>query len=229
MKPLYIIGNWKSNVTVREAQNWMEEFTPLYTAMQDELSANTHVILCVPFPDLFPVREHIRKYSLNIALGAQDVSPYPEGSYTGEVSARMIKELGEYVIIGHSERRKFLGESDEELAFEVMQAKEAGLQIIFCIPDDQTRVFEGVDIIGYEPLWAIGTGKTDTPQHAASVIASIKQKTGVPSVVYGGSVKQDNVAAFVAQDSIDGVLVGGASLDPRSFAELINSSVYDKR
>jgi triosephosphate isomerase (TIM) len=106
----------------------------------------------------------------------------------------------------------------------VKQAKDNGLKVIYCVPDDQTKVAPGVDVIGYEPLWAIGTGKTDSPENANQVIANIKKASGVTQAVYGGSVTAENVAAFMAQPEIDGALVGGASLDPQKFFNLITKA-----
>ncbi|KKU88768.1 triose-phosphate isomerase [Candidatus Gottesmanbacteria bacterium RIFCSPLOWO2_01_FULL_48_11] len=218
MKSLFIAGNWKSNKTLVEATEWLRNFQFSISNFQLQ---NTSIVLCVPFTVLFSLKEEIKKQSLPIGLGAQDVSPYKEGAYTGEVSARQIKEFAEWVIIGHSERRRYFGETDEILGQKVAQAKQAGLKIIYCVPDDQTVVADGIDVVAYEPVWAIGTGKADTPENANSVIAAIKQKTGVAQVIYGGSVTADNVAAFVSQPAIDGVLPGGASLDAEKFISLI--------
>jgi triosephosphate isomerase len=158
------------------------------------------------------------------ALGAQDVSAFGDGAYTGEVSARQIKELADWVIIGHSERRKYFSETDELLAKKEEQAKSAGLKIIYCVPNDSTDIPKGVDVVAYEPVWAIGTGKSDTPENANAVIATIKATSQVPVVLYGGSVTAANVASFVGQPSIDGVLAGGASLDPVTFSDLIGNA-----
>ena len=207
MKPLVIAGNWKSNKTVAEANEWLRKY-------QVE---NKTIIVCVPFT-LLPV---LASKKPPFQLGAQDVSPFGEGAYTGEVNARQIKEFAEWVIIGHSERRKNFGETDGILAKKVEQAKSAGLKIIYCTPDDSTVIPKGVDVVAYEPVWAIGTGKSDTPKNANAVIANIKAKSQVTTVIYGGSVTADNVASFVTQPAIDGVLPGGASLDPEKFAALI--------
>ncbi len=184
------------------------------------------VVVCIPFTILSIFRYHIQQLKLPIQLGAQDVSPYPDGAYTGAVSARQLKELCDWVIIGHSERRKYFRETDIVLAQKVDQAKDAGLKIIYCVPDENVIVPQGVDVIAYEPIWAIGTGKTDTPENASTVIETIKKKTGVTSVIYGGSVTPENVASFVTQPAIDGVLSGGASLDPEKFYRLIESASH---
>lgn len=215
MKKLLIAGNWKSNKTAKESIEWIGSFKP---------ETQAQVILFVPFTLLYPLKQEIDRLHLSIQLGAQDVSPFSEGAYTGEVSARQIKELADWVIIGHSERRKYFGESDELLSQKVEQAKSAGLNVIYCVPDEITPVPAGVEYVAYEPIWAIGTGKTDSPQNANQVIASIKLKTHVHTVIYGGSVTAENVVSFVSEEAIDGVLPGGASLDPNKFAQLITQA-----
>jgi triosephosphate isomerase len=220
MKPLMIAGNWKSNKTTAEALRWLQDF-------KDHIgSIPTHItiILCVPFTLLYAVKEKIQEYSLPLVLGAQNVSPFPDGAQTGEESARMVRDLADWVIIGHSERRKNFGETDEILAKKVEQACLAGLKVIYCVPDDKTPIPGHVDVVAYEPVWAIGTGESDTPENANSVITHIKAKSQVPMVIYGGSVTAENVASFVGQSAIDGVLPGGASLDPEKFAALISSA-----
>ena len=220
MKPLVIAGNWKSNKTTADALRWLQDFKNHTGTIPSYIT----VILCVPFTLLYTVKEKIREYSLPIVLGAQNVSPFPEGAETGEESARMVRDLADWVIVGHSERRKNFGETDEVLAKKVQQAKGAGLKIIYCVPDDDTRIPNGVDVVAYEPVWAIGTGESDTPENANTVVAGIKAKSQVSRVLYGGSVTAVNVASFIGQASIDGVLPGGASLDPEKFAELITNA-----
>ena len=220
MKPLVIAGNWKSNKTSEEAMEWLQNFQFSISNFQLQ---NTSIILCASFTLLYPLKEEIKKQSLPLVLGAQDASAHPEGAYTGAVSVRQVKELADWVIIGHSERRKYFGEIDEILAKKVEQAKLANLKIIYCVPDEQAVVPKGVDAVAYEPVWAIGTGKTDTPENANTAIASLKQKFSISRVLYGGSVTPENAASFVAQPAIDGVLVGGASLDALIFAALIRN------
>lgn len=215
-----IAGNWKSNKTTADALRWLQDFKDHAGPIPSYIT----VILCVPFTLLYTVKEKIKEYSLPVVLGAQNVSPFPEGAETGEESARMVRDLADWVIIGHSERRKNFGETDELLAKKVVQAKEAGLKIIYCVPDDHTPIPKDVDVAAYEPVWAIGTGESDTPENANSVITHIKAKSQVPTVLYGGSVTAANIASFTGQPSIDGVLAGGASLDPEKFADLITNA-----
>lgn len=220
MKSLIIAGNWKSNKTTADALRWLQAYKNHIGSVPSYIT----VILCVPFTLLYTVKEKIQEYSLPLVLGAQNVSPFPDGAQTGEESARMVRDLADWVIIGHSERRKNFGETDEILAKKVEQAKSAGLKIIYCVPNDSTGIPNGVDVVAYEPVWAIGTGKTDTPENANSVITNIKAKSQVPTVLYGGSVTPVNVASFITRPSIDGVLPGGASLDPETFAALIGNA-----
>lgn len=201
---------------MREAIEWLHNFK-LQTV-------NFKLILCVPFTLLYPLKQEIDRLHLPIELGAQDVSPFPDGAYTGEVSARQIKEFADWVIIGHSERRKHFGETDEILEKKVSQARSVGLRIIYCVGDDIAVVPRGVDTVAYEPVWAIGTGKSDTPENANTVVGVIKAKTHIPVVIYGGSVTPENVSSFVSQETIDGVLPGGASLDPEKFSQLITAA-----
>lgn len=214
MKKLVIAGNWKSNKTIDEAQNWLRQFN---------LQPNTKIILCPAFIHLQLFRWFIDTNKCPFELGAQDVSRFPSGAYTGEVNAHMLKGLVEWVMVGHSERRAHLQETDAILAQKVARVKEAGLKVLFCVEDEKSVIPSGVEIVAYEPVWAIGTGKSDTPENANMVTSAIKAKTQASLVLYGGSVKPENVASFVTQPAIDGVLVGGASLDPEQFKELISS------
>ncbi|MEK7544158.1 MAG: triose-phosphate isomerase family protein [Patescibacteria group bacterium] len=224
MKNVLIAGNWKSNKTTLEAKQWLQEWNIQLSNNPIIQWKNMTVVLCVPYTLLYMMKQEIDRLKLPIDLGAQDVSPFAQGAYTGEVNARQIKELAQWVIIGHSERRKNFHETDEVLAQKTSQAKLEGLSVLYCVPDDITLVPAGVDAVAYEPVWAIGTGKSDSPQNAQQVIQSIKSKTHVFCVIYGGSVTPDNVAAFMTQPAIDGVLPGGASLDAQKFSSLIENA-----
>ena len=223
MKHIFIAGNWKSKKTAAEAQEWNNAFL---ARMKDVPLVNTTVVVCPPYTALPGLHWLLKSSGMTtISLGAQDVSGFGEGAYTGEVTAAMVKEVADWVIIGHSERRKYFGETDEQLQKKVEQATLAGLKVIYCVPDDTTAVPSGVDVVAYEPVWAIGTGKTDSPENANTVVTTIKSKTGVSTVIYGGSVTAENVASFVGTSAIDGVLPGGASLDPEKFASLIKHAI----
>lgn len=222
MKHIFIAGNWKSKKTIAESSEWFEGFV---SRMKDVDLSSATIVICAPYISLPALGGKIHESGLSVSLGAQDVSEFAEGAYTGEVTAGMVKEVASWVIIGHSERRKYFGETDERLQKKVEQAKAAGLKVIYCVQDDTTVVPPHVDVVAYEPVWAIGTGKTDSPENANAVVTSIKLKTGVSTVLYGGSVVAENVASFVSQNSIDGVLPGGASLDPEKYTNLIRSAV----
>jgi triosephosphate isomerase (TIM) len=217
MKSIFIAGNWKSNKTFTEAKDWLDRFTV-------ESLQNITLVVLAPYTDLFPFREEMKRKNSSFLLGAQNISKFGEGAFTGEVTGKMIKEAADWVIIGHSERRKYFGETDEDLSVKVEKAHAAGLKVIFCVPDDKTPVPASSDVVAYEPVWAIGTGKTDSPENANAVVAAIKSKTGAKTVIYGGSVTAENVASFIATPAIDGVLPGGASLDPVKFSSLIRAA-----
>ncbi len=228
MKKLFIAGNWKSNKTNAESQAWVKDIAGMLSDVTADLS-NTPVVVCVPFSSLSVMNYALKAGKVPLLLGAQNVSKFDEGAYTGEVTAKMIKEVADWVVIGHSERRKYFGESDSDLATKVEKAHTSGLKVIFCVQDDKTPVPANVEVVAYEPVWAIGTGKTDSPENANSVVTAIKNNTGASTVLYGGSVTGDNVASFVSQQAIDGVLPGGASLDPQKFSHLIHAALAATR
>lgn len=219
MKQTYIIGNWKSNKTVSEAKEWFEQVRILPI----NVDSNKTVILCPPF-HLLPLSSAlIQEYSLPFHLGAQDVSPFAMGAYTGEVNAEQLKEFVQYVLIGHSERRQHFSETDEMVAQKAQEVLKAGLQPIVCVQGKETSVPEGVSMIAYEPIFAIGTGKADTPEDAEEVLRFFKGKN-ITTTIYGGSVNPENVFSFTSQPSVAGVLPGKDSLDPQLFIDIIHNS-----
>jgi len=228
MKKLFIAGNWKSNKTIAETKAWASEFCPKVADLASEKERAT-VVVCAPFTSLSTLKEVVQNSVYPVALAGQNISKFGEGAYTGEISARMLHEVCGWVVIGHSERRKYYGETDEDLAKKTELAKKEGLNVIYCVPDDQTVVPKGADVVAYEPVWAIGTGKTDSPENANAVVASIKSKTGATVVLYGGSVNAENVASFMKQTSIDGVLPGGASMVADTFAKILRASIESTR
>jgi len=243
-----IAGNWKMNKASREARELAANLIPLVSAVKDR-----EIVLGPPFTSLQAVSEAIK--GTNIALSAQNMHWEDKGAFTGEISAEMLLDLGcQYVIIGHSERRQYFGETDETVNRKAKQALKKGLRPILCVgetlaereggklqdiinrqvtgglkdigADDMKKV-----VIAYEPVWAIGTGKTATPEQANEVHALIRQRvkalyTGEIAdglrIQYGGSVTPENVSRLMAMPDIDGALVGGASLKPESFAALVN-------
>lgn len=224
MSKKYVIGNWKSNKKGEEVKIWFKKFADKVSRSKKNIFKHHKVVVCPAFVYLERASTLVKKYKLPIEIGAQDISPYDDGPYTGEVSASMIKEFSEYVIIGHSERRQYFGEKDKILFEKAKRAKSVGLNVIYCVPDKVALVPPNVSIVAYEPVWAIGTGKAETPENAAEVAREIKEKTGVSQVIYGGSVTEKNIADFIKQKSLSGVLPGGASLDPEHFFKIVKLS-----
>jgi triosephosphate isomerase (TIM) len=225
--------------TQAETTEFLTGFLPTLENTPEE----REVILCVPFTDLALLSKNL--HGSRVKVGAQNVHWAPDGAYTGEISAAMLTEIGvRYVIVGHSERRQYFGETDETVNHRLRAAQAAGLTPILCVGESKEQrdggeteqvIFAqlkaglaGVDqgnlIIAYEPIWAIGTGETCACEEANRVIGLIRGKLNnadVP-IQYGGSVKPGNVDEIMAQPEIDGALVGGASLEPESFARLVN-------
>lgn len=244
-----IAANWKMCKTSTEAaRTFLKAFLPMVKGHKRD-----EIVLCPSFVELIPVAKALR--GSNVKLGAQDVFWEHEGAYTGEVCARSLVDAGcTHVIIGHSERRQYFGETDDTVNRKLLAALDAGLTAIVCVGEflrereagltdevlrRQTQgAFRTVPneaakkiAIAYEPVWAIGTGKTATPELAAAahriIRAELEQIFGevVASrtrILYGGSVKPENAKALMVEPEIDGALVGGASLDPKSFAAIVH-------
>jgi triosephosphate isomerase (TIM) len=243
-----IAGNWKMNKTTVEAHDLASKLIPLIADI-----TGRDIVLAPPFTALQSVAGVIK--GTGIALSAQNLYWEDKGAFTGEISAEMLLDLGcKYVIIGHSERRQFFGENDETVNKKLRQALNKGLLPIVCVGEtlkereagkanevierQVTGALKGVTaaemqkvIIAYEPVWAIGTGKTATPDQANEIHNFIRKKSeivygkeiaGALRIQYGGSVTPENVSTLMAMPDIDGALVGGASLKPESFAALVN-------
>lgn len=220
MKSLLIAGNWKSNKTNQEARMWAQQ-VQLPVSLPEQVT----LLICAPFTSLSVLQWAVGAQKLPLSLAAQNISKFDPGSYTGEINATQIAEIASWVLVGHSERRTHLAESDEDLRMKVKKANNAGLHCIYCVSDTEMKVPDMVDVVAYEPVWAIGTGNAETPEHANEVCAVIKQQASVKTVIYGGSVSEMNVGSFVRMPNIDGVLVGGASLDATVFSQLIASAI----
>ncbi len=245
-KPI-IAGNWKMNMTPSECAKLIGELKPLID------NAACEVVVCPPFVDLPAAREALA--GSEIRLGAQNVHWAEKGAYTGEISAAMLKELGvEYAIVGHSERRQFFGETDEGVNRRARAARAAGITPIVCVGESlvereagETEAVVGAQteaallgmnaeeagriVIAYEPVWAIGTGRTATSEQAEETIAFIRgvvralfgEKTAdAIRIQYGGSMNPKNAAELMAMPDIDGGLIGGASLKAADFAQVVN-------
>ncbi len=247
MRKKVIAGNWKMNMLPNETIEYIENLSKLVKNSENE------VILCVPYVDLFYAL--LIAQNTNIKIGAQNMHFEEKGAYTGEVSAKMLKSINvEYVIIGHSERRQYFNETDETVNKKVKAAFENGLKPIVCVGETLEEREEGKTadkitmqtelalkdltpeqvqntIIAYEPIWAIGTGKTATSEDANNSIKEIRKKIAEiygqniaqrVIIQYGGSVKSKNAKELFNMSDIDGGLVGGASLDPQEFSKIVN-------
>ena len=250
MRKKVIAGNWKMNMLPNETINFIEGLS------QEIKDVKNEIILCVPYTDLFYAL--LTAQNTNIKIGAQNMHWKEKGAYTGEISGQMLKSIGvEYVIIGHSERRQYFAETDETVNLKVKSALENNLKPIICVGEtleqrehgetekiiesqiklalkDLTKEQIRAIIIAYEPVWAIGTGKTATKEDANNTIMEIRKKiaeiygqnkaNGV-IIQYGGSVKSSNAKELFEMSDIDGGLVGGASLKSEEFAKIVN---YDR-
>ena len=238
-----VVGNWKMNGSLTGNAALLAELGGC------DMAGRVEVVICPPYPYLFQVRDMLA--GTGLAVGAQNLSSFKDGAYTGEVSASMLVDLGcSWVIVGHSERRGALGDTDNVIAAKVRAALEAGLKPILCVGETLAQReageaeivvrsqldgvilslgSEGVGclVVAYEPVWAIGTGKTATPEEAEAMhvfIRSCLVQCGMPAhqtrVLYGGSVAAANATALFGMPNIDGALVGGASLVAKSFSSI---------
>lgn len=211
-----VIANHKANKTYSDFLSWIENVVGAPSAFGGTL------IICPPMAFLGSAFEAIKKNAWKCKLGVQNISQFEQGAYTGEIAASQIKDICSYCLIGHSERRKYFNEDDELLRLKVEMLKGAGIEPIFCVQDQETLIPEGVSIVAYEPVFAIGTGKADSPHNARDVAKKIKSG-GSFTVIYGGSVGSENVASFIEPGLIDGVLVGSASLRAEEFLSIIKN------
>lgn len=217
MKKLIFIANWKSHKTPQEATEWFENFAR-YIGRPTE---DKEIMVCPPFALLDVCQKMAQKHTPFVQIGSQDISRFPEGAYTGEVSGKLIKSYATHTIIGHSERRQNFGDTDEVLLQKVLQAQANMLTPVYCVFKKDTLIPKGVSIVAYEPIESIGTGNAADPNTVEEITGFIKKQNGVSYILYGGSVTPENVSTYTNLPSIDGVLVGGASLDPQEFAQMI--------
>ena len=245
-----IAGNWKMNFTPKEAKKFIKAVAPLV-----EGKDNCDIIFCAPYITIDAAMKAAK--GTNIKIGAENVHFEDHGAFTGEVSARMLKEIGvEYVIVGHSERRQYFNETDATVNLRTKAALAAGMKVILCLGEVKDQRLAGITnevvgmqtkldlagisaeemknvIIAYEPVWAIGTGLTATPEQAEETIAAIrkvvadlygKKVAEATTIQYGGSMNDKNAAELLAKPDVDGGLIGGASLVPEKFAAIVDAA-----
>lgn len=249
MRKIIIAGNWKMNKTRKETEDFFKALNPLVNANE-----KVEMVIGVPFTNI----ETAIREAKNVKIAAQNMNPKESGAYTGEISPLMLKDLGvEYVILGHSERREYYKESDEFINEKVKSALSHGLKPILCFGETlfdresnitekvvETQIRGGLKdltkedmanvVLAYEPVWAIGTGKTATSKQAQEVHAFIRNLLtdmfGLEvaeniTVQYGGSMKPENALELISEKDIDGGLIGGAALDPISFSKLVQAGL----
>lgn len=249
MRKKIIAGNWKMNLGINESKQLIENIK------NSEFDKNKEVIIFPPYVSLQLAEEELK--DTDIELGAQNLCQYDDGAYTGEVSAKMLKALGvDSVLVGHSERRTIFSENDQVINTKVKQGLENGLRVVLCLGESEDireeakhedfvreQILKGLDkieakigqlIIAYEPIWAIGTGKTCDPKDAEKMCKFIRDQLASlygqefaekTRILYGGSVKPENAKELLEKENIDGALVGGASLDSKKFLDIINYEV----
>ena len=256
MRPIIIAGNWKLNP---DRQSGVQLFEELCRGLDARTLPNAlRVLVCPPAPYLGLFSDHARSGG-SLQLGSQDVAIESWGAYTGALGAELLSDFGvQYTLVGHSERRQHFGESDSETGRKVERAAATGLIPVLCVGEteverDAEETFEVVErqlrvglerlpansevVVAYEPVWAIGTGRTATPEQAAEVHRFVRmtlrnlgnpwgeERANATAILYGGSVKPDNAAALLADEDIDGALIGGASLKAESFLAILDAGV----
>ncbi len=250
MRRTVIAGNWKMNMTPSETKAFIEQLIPMVKGKD-----KCDIVLCVPYIDIQTAVETAK--GTNIKIGAENVHFAESGAYTGEVSAKMLTEIGtEYVVIGHSERRQYFGETDETVNLRTKTALNAGLKVILCLGEVKEQRLSGITnevvamqtkldlkdvsaeqlknvIIAYEPVWAIGTGLTATPEQADETCGAIRdviaelygrEVAEEMTIQYGGSMNDANASELLAKPNVDGGLIGGASLKVDKFTAIVNSA-----
>lgn len=250
MRKTVIAGNWKMNMTPAQTKAFITELAPMVAGMD-----KCDIVLCVPYVDIATAVEAAK--GTNIKIGAENVHYAESGAFTGEISAKMLLEIGtEYVVIGHSERRQYFGETDNTVNLRTKAALAAGLKVILClgevkderlngITDEVVRMQTKLDLLGvsaeemknviiaYEPVWAIGTGLTATPEQADETCGTIRaalaeiygsEVAEATTIQYGGSMNDANAAELLAKVNVDGGLIGGASLKTDKFTAIVRAA-----
>lgn len=220
----YFVANWKEHKNLKEALTWAKEFGALLkkdSKILRKLNGDEiKIIVCPPFPLLIPFKNELFQNE-NIHVGAQNVSHFEGGSYTGEVSAKTLAGIVGYSIIGHSERRQYFSESDEDIAKKVAHATEYNITPIVCVRNTKDIIPDNVTIVAYEPPEYIGTGKTQALDAILEMRDTLKLKSN-QIFLYGAGVTEDSVKEYLSTSQIDGLLIGSASLDPKRFYDIVS-------
>ncbi len=215
----YIVANWKANKTISEAQEWVQSFLHSY-----KIKSDRSIVICPPYPLLVPIEQKVNHIP-TIRMGAQDISMFQEGPYTGETTAYTLSSLAKFALIGHSERRNHFNETESTIGEKIANAKKYAIEPILCVRNENDRVYDGVRFVTYEPESAISTGPIGMHE---SVDAVVKMKAALQikknmMYIYGGNVNENNCINYLSNEHIDGVMVGAASLNPHTFSFIVNS------
>ncbi len=223
----YVIGNWKSYKRFEEAKKWLDEFTRFYAPVDD-----VEVIIAPTYLSLERVGEYLQELNIvNVSLAAQDISPFPKGAYTGAIAADLLKDLADYVIVGHSERRRYFHETSHDIGNKVSEAVDAGLTPIVCVDQpyamSQLTSLNDIDtdsvIIAYGPVDALNFRIPQTPEKVAEAVEFIGQVHPKWPIVYGGALHPDNARDYVNIPGVSGLFVGSASLDAASLHSILKT------
>ena len=213
----YFIANWKANINLEEALNWINKFLTM-PSRNDRFK----MVICPPAHLIFPINLRLKESEI-ISLGVQDLSSFESGNYTGEITAKSLQGLVDYAIIGHSERRKYFNEVYDLLSKKVLLAKKYQIEPIFCVRGENDPIPPSVRIVAYEPVYAIGSGNNEP----IGKVLEVKQKLKLPKnavFIYGGSVNKNNISSYLHCQEIDGLLIGNASLDAKEFHDIVNQA-----
>jgi len=225
VKKGYVIANWKSYKRFADAKKWLDEFSEMYTPV-----AGLQVIIAPTFLSLEKLSDYISKLELeNVSLAAQDVSPFPKGSYTGAIAADLLRDMAEYVIVGHSERKRYFHETNLDIGNKVLETVDAGLVPIVCIDKpyamSQLTVLNDIDtddvILAYGPADALTSRIPESPEKVREAVEFISQVHPKWSIVYGGALRPDNAETYASITGVSGLFSGSASLEATNFASIL--------
>ncbi len=221
----YFIANWKAHKTIYEALDWIKIFTKVLSTDEDllvKLSQNQiKIIVCPPSLYLYFLKQHIKEFN-NVHIGTQDISMFEQGSYTGEVSASMLKPHIEYSIVGHSERRKEFHENETMIESKVKLLNKNAVTSILCVRNQHDSLYQSADLIAFEPVEAIGTGRNMSIQDVIEIKKTLNLQPHQP-FIYGGSITAQDCREYKEGDEVDGFLIGKASLDAKEFIQIIKT------